>query len=98
MKFAEMHKGGKMARVSSSGSGVPLVRVKGQWDRDGSFVRVELIAVDRSLQYVYNVGHDGGDDTTDEEYVSGRFVGERHEGAVGIPEHPDLAAGWGALR
>ena len=36
--------------------------------------------------------------TGDEGYVSGRFVGERHEGAVGILEHPDLAAGWGALR
>ena len=34
----------------------------------------------------------------DEGYVSGRFVGEHHEGAVGILEHTDLAAGWGALR
>ena len=34
----------------------------------------------------------------DEGYVSGRFVGGRHEGVVGILEHPDLAAGWGALR
>jgi len=34
----------------------------------------------------------------DEGYVSGRFVGEHHESAVGILEHPDLAAGWGALR
>ena len=31
-------------------------------------------------------------------YVSGRFVGEEHQGAVGILEHPDLAGAFGATR
>ena len=31
-------------------------------------------------------------------YVSGRFVGREHQGTVGILEHPNLAAGWGASR
>ena len=34
----------------------------------------------------------------DEGYVSGRFVGGRHEGAVGILERPDLTAAFGASR
>lgn len=34
----------------------------------------------------------------DEGYVSGRFVGEQHEGVIGILEHPDLAASWGGAR
>ena len=49
----------------------------------------------------YSINLDGNylrSTTGDEGYVSGRFVGERYEGAVGILEHPDLAAGWGALR
>lgn len=41
--------------------------------------------------YIRSNGGDAG-------YVSGRFVGEEHEGAVGILEHPYLAAGWGAMR
>ena len=41
--------------------------------------------------YLRSNGGDGG-------YVSGRFVGGRHEGAVGILERPDLTAAFGASR
>ena len=34
----------------------------------------------------------------DEGYVSGRFVGPEHEGAVGILERPDLTGAFGAMR
>ena len=34
----------------------------------------------------------------DEGYVSGRFVGAEHEGAVGILERPDLTGAFGAVR
>ena len=34
----------------------------------------------------------------DQGYVSGRFVGDRHEGAVGILERHDLTAAFGAMR
>ena len=34
----------------------------------------------------------------DEGYVSGRFVGAGHEGAVGILEHPNLTGAFGAVR
>ncbi len=31
-------------------------------------------------------------------YVSGRFVGQRHDGALGLLEHPDLTGAFGAVR
>ncbi len=34
----------------------------------------------------------------DEGYVSGRFVGEEHQGTVGILERPDLTGAFGAVR
>lgn len=54
---------------------------------------------DGDLQYLISLdGNYLRSTAGDEGYVSGRFVGEYHEGAVGILEHTDLAAGWGALR
>lgn len=48
-------------------------------------------AIEISGNYIRSKGGDTG-------YVSGRFVGEEHQGAVGILEHPDLAGALGASR
>ena len=48
-------------------------------------------SVEIDNNYIRSNGGDTG-------YVSGRFVGDEHEGAVGIMEHPYLTAAFGAVR